>query len=63
MRFETKCSDKVGRAFFALEFLRKAFEENKIAEIENFHDIIESLDISQDLDQALQILKALNIEF
>ena len=47
----------------ALRFLRVAYEENKLAEIENMEDVLQALDISQDLEYAISKLKELSINY
>lgn len=52
MKFETICSSKTDKAYFALEFLRKAYEDNRLNEIENIDYVFDCLDISGDLEYA-----------
>ena len=49
MRYINECSDSADRAYFALEFLKEAYENNKFNEIENMEDIFNALDISMEL--------------
>ena len=52
----------VDDAFEALQFLRDAYENNRLNEIENMDDVLDALDISGDLEYALQRLKEFHIE-
>lgn len=52
----------VDDAFEALQFLRDAYENNRLNEIENMDDVLDALDISGDLEYALQRLKDFHIE-
>ena len=62
MRFICDSTEKTEKAFFALAFLRAAFEREKMNEIENVEDILNSLDISQDLEYCHQLLKMHHID-
>lgn len=62
MRFETKCSSKVDKAYFALEFLRKATKLKKLNQIKNIDYVLDCLDISSDLEYAEQKLKDYHID-
>ena len=54
--------DLVDDAFEAMQFLRNAYESGRLNEIENMEDVLDALDISIDLEQALQRLKELHIK-
>lgn len=56
------CKNLVDDAFEALQFLRDAYENNRLNEIENMDDVLDALDISGDLEYALQRLKEFHIE-
>ena len=63
MKFETNCTTKSDKAYFALEFLRKAYEDNRLNEIENIDYVFDCLDISGDLEYAQQKLEEFHIDF
>lgn len=63
MKFETSCSDQAGKAYFALEFLREAYKNGKLQEIENIEYVFDCLDISSDLEYTQQKLKEFHIDF
>ena len=64
MKFNTNRTYKslVDDAFEALLFLRDAYENNKLNEIENMDEVLNALDISGELAYALQRLKDFHIE-
>lgn len=61
MVFKEISTNKIDRAHFALEFLRKAHKESKLNEIENMDEVLDALDISQDLEAANQKLHEFHI--
>lgn len=63
MKFETLCTTKSDKAYFALDFLRKAYEEGRLNEIENIEYVFDCLDISQDLEYAQQRLELYHIDY
>ena len=63
MKFETICNSKIDKAYFALEFLRKACDDNKLNEIENIDYVFDCLDIFGDLEYAQQKLEEFHIDF
>ncbi|MDY5669656.1 MAG: hypothetical protein SPF87_04360 [Bacilli bacterium] len=63
MKFETICNSKTDIAYFALEFLRKACDDNRLNEIENIDYVFDCLDISGDLEYAQQKLEEFHIDF
>ena len=62
MKFEGTKYDRVESAYLALEFLRQAYEENKIGEIENMEDVFDALDISGALAYAYERLACYHID-
>ena len=63
MKFETICNSKTDKVYFALEFLRKACDDNRLNEIENIDYVFDCLDISGDLEYAQQKLEEFHIDF
>lgn len=61
MKFETRCSERARQVFEAIEFLRKAYKEGKLLEVENFDDLLEALDSSQELEYYYSVLKGNHI--
>ena len=59
MKFElkTRCPDRIEQVSEAIEFLRKTFKEGKLQEIENFDDLIDTLDSVQDLEYLHTLLE------
>ena len=54
---EKKNPDRIEQVADAIEFLKKAFKEGKLKEIENFDDLIEALDSTQDLEYLCTLLE------
>ena len=48
MRFECKEHGNLDIAIAALEFLKKAHEEGKLNEIENFDDVLDAINFNFD---------------
>lgn len=56
MKFQTICTDESEKAFFALEFLKEAFKNDCLNQIENMDEILNALDISQELAYCQKLL-------
>ena len=63
MRFLPRSSSSSDRAYEALEFLRNAYEQGKIAKIENMDGLLDALDIAQELEYAKNKLKDFNLDY
>lgn len=63
MKFKTRsCSSNADKAYKALEFLREAYSEGKLNDIENMKDVFDALDISEDLEFAYRRLRDYHID-
>ena len=64
MIFKTNLNyrNPVEDAYEALQFITEAYKKGKLDEIENMEDVLDALDISGDLEYALQRLKEFHIE-
>ena len=63
MRFECKEHGNLDIAIAALEFLKKAHEEGKLNEIENFDDVLDAIDLISEVEYLQQRLKDYNISY
>ena len=62
MKFITHCSSASDRAYEALEFLKEAYANKKLNDIENMEEVFEVLDIALLLEEKENKLKEFHIE-
>ena len=63
MDFKTNQTNKINKAFEAIQFLKKAFEKKQLDKITNFDEVIEILDdLLQDYELSLSQLETNHIE-
>ncbi len=47
----------------AIRFLRDAYEQGKVSEIENMEEVLDALDVVEQLERALRLLEENHIAF